>query len=326
MINNKRIFITGGAGFIGTKLCALLHQNNEIMIFDNYSRNSIQYTNLEMEKNVTVVKGDILNIEQLGIPIMKFNPQIIIHMAAIAGIDTVIKSPIHTMEVNMIGTYNLLKVLEPILDGIECFLDFSTSEVFGSFAYKSKEKDTTNLAPVGEARWTYQVSKIAAEHLVHSYYKEKGLPIVSIRPFNIYGPGQVGEGAVHNFIVKALKGETIQIHGEGDQIRAWCYIDDFIDGIMLCLTKSEAIGHSFNIGNSRSTVTINMLAEMVVLLSGSTSEIKHIPKTYADVELRIPNISKAREILGYGPKVDLREGLMNTIKWYRGVGEDKIHD
>lgn len=97
----------------------------------------------------------------------------------------------------------------------------------------------------------YSVSKLAAEHLSHSYYKEYGMPVVTVRPFNIYGPGQVGEGAIHQFIVGAIADEQMQIHGDGDQIRSWCYVEDFIKGIMLCLEKEEAIGQSFNIGNPR---------------------------------------------------------------------------
>lgn len=317
MIKNKRIFLTGGAGFIGTKLCGLLGVDNEILIYDSLARNSIKETNLLKKDNINLVKGDILDYKQLAKTVNDFKPQIVVHMAAIAGIDTVIKSPIKTMEVNMIGTYNLLKALEKNMDIIERFLDFSTSEVFGSYAYKVNEQSTTNLAPVGEARWTYQVSKIAGEHLAHSYYKEHGLPVVSIRPFNVYGPGQVGEGAIHIFVKKAIKGETISIHGDGDQIRSWCYIDDFVDGIMLTLEKKEAIGHSFNIGNPRGTITINHLAEMIVMLAKSKSKIEHVPKNYVDVELRIPSIDKARELLNYEPKVDLSEGLLKTLDWYR---------
>lgn len=319
MITNKRILLTGGAGFIGTKLCMLLSDENEILIYDNLTRNSIKDTNLLKDKKVQLVCGDVLDYENLKRVVDDFNPQIVVHMAAIAGIDTVIKSPINTMNVNLIGTFNILKSLKNRIDNIERFLDFSTSEVFGTYAYKVNEMSTTNLGPVGEARWTYQVSKIASEHLAHSFFKEYNLPVVSVRPFNVYGPGQVGEGAIHVFVKKAINNEQIQIHGEGDQIRSWCYIDDFIDGILLCLQKEEAIGHSLNIGNPRGTITINHLAELIVLLSKSKSEIIHIPKNYVDVDIRIPSIDKARELLKYEPKVDLKEGILKTVDWYKSV-------
>ncbi|WP_238858850.1 MULTISPECIES: NAD-dependent epimerase/dehydratase family protein [unclassified Clostridium] len=320
MIQDKRILLTGGAGFIGTKLCSLLSYNNEILIYDSLNRNSIKNTDLLDKSNVKLVQGDILDFNHVKSVVDEFKPNIVIHLAAVAGIDTVIKSPVNTMKVNMIGTYNILEAVKE--NNIERFIDFSTSEVFGSYAYKVDEQHTTNLAPVGEARWTYSVSKLAGEHLAHSYYNEYKIPIVTVRPFNVYGPGQVGEGAIHQFVVRAIRDEEMQIHGDGDQIRSWCYIDDFVDGIMLCIEKKEAIGQSFNIGNPRGTVTISMLAQLIKRIANSKSKIVYVPKNYVDVELRIPNIDKAKEILNYEPKYDLAEGLEKTIEWYRGVTND----
>ncbi len=314
-IQEKCIFITGGAGFIGTAVCRRLVNNNEIILYDNLWRNSIKDTNLLSHPNVHLIVGDVLDREKLAQSVK--DVQIVLHMAAIAGIDTVVRNPIRTMKVNILGTVNLLDALEPQMDHIERFIFFSTSEVFGSYAYKPRESETTNLQPVGEARWTYSVSKLAGEHLVHSYYRACNLPTVSIRPFNVYGPGQVGEGAVHVFITRALRGLPLQIHGDGDQIRSWCYIDDMVLGILLCMEKEEAIGNVFNIGNPRGTITIRSLAEKIVALTGSASPIVHVPKRYVDVELRIPSIERAKELLGYQPRVDLTEGLKRTIEWYR---------
>lgn len=318
-MKNRKIFVTGGAGFIGTKLCEKLSDDNEILIYDNLKRNSIKNTELLNRKNIKLVQGDILDYLLLKKVVDDFKPNIVIHLAAVAGIDTVIKSPVNTMKVNMIGTYNVLEAIKDNICNIERFIEFSTSEVFGCCAYKVDENSTTNLAPVGEARWTYSVSKLAGEHLSHSYYKEFGLPAVSIRPFNIYGPGQVGEGAVHQFVVRAIKNETLQIHGNGDQIRSWCYIEDFVDGIMLCLENEKAIGNTFNIGNPRGTVTIAMLAQLIRQISKSDSEIIYVPKNYVDVELRIPSIEKAENLLGFIPKYNLVEGLEKTIEWYRSI-------
>ncbi|MDU1068724.1 MULTISPECIES: NAD-dependent epimerase/dehydratase family protein [Clostridium] len=320
MIKNKRILLTGGAGFIGTKLCEVLSEKNKILIYDNLNRNSIKNTKLLDRDNIRLIEGDILDFQHIKEVVNEFKPQIIIHLAAVAGIDTVIRNPVNTMQVNMIGTYNILESIKNL--NIERFIDFSTSEVFGSYAYKVDEKHTTNLAPVGEARWTYSVSKLAGEHLAHSYYKQYGLPIVTVRPFNIYGPGQVGEGAVHHFVKRAIVNEEIQIHGDGDQIRSWCYIDDFVQGILLCIEKDEAVGNSFNIGNPKGTITISMLAKLVKDIAKSKSEIVYILKTYVDVELRIPSIDKAKEILGYIPKYDLEVGIERTINWYRGELND----
>lgn len=321
-MKNKRILLTGGAGFIGTKICSILCEENEILLYDNLNRNSIKNTELLKRENVTLIQGDILDAKKLSETVKDFKPNIVVHLAAVAGIDTVIKNPVKTMQVNMIGTYNLLEALKENMEGIERVIDFSTSEVFGSYAYKVEESSNTNLAPVGEARWTYSVSKLAGEHLAHSYYKEYGMPVVTVRPFNIYGPGQVGEGAIHQFVIRAIKNEEIQIHGDGDQIRSWCYIEDFVQGIMLCLEKKEAIGQAFNIGNPRATITIGMLAELIKTVAKSNSNIIRVPKNYVDVELRIPSIDKAKELLGYSPEYDLSKGLEETIKWYRS----KIND
>lgn len=318
-MEGKRILLTGGAGFIGSKLCESLAENNEILIYDNLERNSIKNTSLLNKKNIGLIKGDILDYVYLKKAVDEFKPNIVIHLAAIAGIETVIKNPVTTMKVNMIGTYNILEAVRDYSNDIERFIDFSTSEVFGTYAYKVDEKSTTNLAPVGEARWTYSVSKLAGEHLAHSYYKQYGLKAVTIRPFNVYGPGQVGEGAVHQFILKAIRNETMEIHGNGDQIRSWCYIDDFVDGINLCLENETAVGNSFNIGNPKGTITIGMLADLIKKISDSKSEIKYVPKNYVDVELRVPSIKKAVQLLGFKPKYDLYDGLKKTIEWYRSI-------
>lgn len=318
MIEGKKLFITGGAGFIGASLIKKLIANNEVIVYDNLSRNALRDSNLWGHNNLSVIQGDILDYTLLKASIPQ-GVDLVLHMAAIAGIDTVIKNPVKTMEVNMIGIYHVLKALRELglIERIERFINFSTSEVFGINAFRVDEKTSTNLQPVGEARWTYCVSKLAGEHLVYSYYKQFGLRAVIVRPFNIYGPGQVGEGAIHHFVIRAIKNEPLIIHGEGDQIRSWCYIDDMVDGILLCLEKEEAVGEVFNIGNPKGTITILGLVEKVIQLANSSSRIIHVPKSYADVELRIPSIEKAKNLLGFEPKVDLNEGIKRTIEWYR---------
>jgi nucleoside-diphosphate-sugar epimerase len=166
-------------------------------------------------------------------------------------------------------------------------------------------------------RWTYAVSKLAGEHMAHAYREEHGVPVVTVRPFNVFGPGQIGGGAIRAFIEAALAGRDLTIHGDGSQIRAWCYVDDMVDALLLCLEKDEAVGQTFNVGNARSAVTIFDLAQRVKRLTGAPGEIVFRPLHYADVELRIPNVEKAREVLGFEAKVDLDEGLARTIAWYR---------
>nr|VFK28337.1 MAG: UDP-glucose 4-epimerase [Candidatus Kentron sp. MB]VFK29478.1 MAG: UDP-glucose 4-epimerase [Candidatus Kentron sp. MB]VFK74795.1 MAG: UDP-glucose 4-epimerase [Candidatus Kentron sp. MB] len=313
-IQGKKIFITGGAGFIGSTLASELRADNQLVLFDNLERNTIRHTNLLEEGSISLVPGDILDYDAVRRAME--GADIVVHAAAIAGIDTVIKSPVNTMEVNMIGASNVLKAARDagVRDRV---LEFSTSEVFGSHAFRSREDDNTVAGSAGEARWTYAVSKLAGEHLSHAYFKEFGLPTVSVRPFNVYGPGQTGEGAIQIFIRKALKNEPINIFGDGAQIRAWCFIDDMIEGLLRALENPVAIGESFNIGNSRAVTTIYGLAQTVCRVLGSESRIEFLPPLSADIELRIPETTKAEELLGFKAKVDLEDGIRHTAEWYR---------
>ena len=177
---------------------------------------------------------------------------------------------------------------------MERFVDFSTSEVFGSYAYKVSEGDVTTLGAVGEARWTYAVSKLATEHLAHNYRGNTACPPLSVRPFNIYGPGQVGEGAIHRFIVRRCAARTSRSTTTAARSAPGATWTTSWTAVMLCLEKPEAVGQAFNIGNPRSVVTIYDLARMIIRLSGSASRLAFVDWPLTDVELRIPNIDKAR--------------------------------
>jgi UDP-glucose 4-epimerase len=315
-IEDKTIFITGGAGFIGATLAERLVERNRVIIFDNFSRNSLKDKNFQEHPNLTTIAGDVLDFEQVCQAMQGSN--IVVHCAAIAGVDTVIKSPVTTMRVNMIGSANVLEAATrlPHCDRVVCF---STSEVFGQQTFRSSETDKTVIGGVGEARWTYAVSKLAEEHLAIAYCHEKGLPTTVVRPFNVYGPGQVGEGALRIFVERAIKGQTIEIHGDGTQIRAWCYVDDMVDGVLLTMRHYKAIGETFNIGNQAAVTTIYGLANTIVRVLNSRSNITFIWKDYTDVELRVPSVRKARELLGFEAEVDLDEGIRRTAEFYRKV-------
>ena len=313
-LSGKRILMTGGAGFIGTSLARRLVEENEIVILDNLHRDSLTGTDLAHHANLRFVQGDVLDLSLLRE--LAARSTHVVHMAAIAGVDKVLESRVRTMRVNLIGTYNVLEAAHEA-GTVERLIDFSTSEVFGTHAYKVEETHVTTQGSVGEARWTYAVSKLAGEYLAHSYFDEFGLPAVSVRPFNVYGPGQTGSGAIHHFTVRALAGDELVIHGDGSQIRAWCYVDDIVEALLAILERDEAVGEVFNIGNPRSVVTVFDLAARIVRLAGSDSEIVFKPLHYTDVEMRIPNVDKARKLLGWEPRVDLDEGLARTIGWYR---------
>jgi len=314
MIKGKTIFITGGVGFIGSTIAGRLLEQNRIVAYDNLSRNSMQHKTFKDHPNLTLIPGDILDYQHLRQAMG--SADIVVHCAAIAGIDTVVKSPVNTMRVNMMGSANVLEAAAqlPACERVVCF---STSEVFGQQAFRSSETDNAVMGVVGEARWTYAVSKLAGEHLAIAYHHERGLPTTVLRPFNVYGPGQVGEGALRTFIMRALKDEPIEIHGDGTQIRAWCYVDDMVDGVLLAMQHPKAVGESFNIGNQRAVVTIYGLANAVVRVLNSKSKISFARKDYVDVELRVPAVIKARELLDFEAKVDLDEGIVRTAEYYR---------
>jgi UDP-glucose 4-epimerase len=315
MLQDKTIFMTGGAGFIGSTLIGRLIERNQIVVFDNLSRNALAGLSYASHPNLSIVVGDVTDAAALRAAMIEADPHIVVHMAAIAGIDTVIKSPTTTMRVNLMGTLNALESARQ-MKRLERFIDFSTSEVFGSNAFRAEESGLASIGAVGEARWIYAVSKLTGEHMAHAYHREFGLPTVTLRPFNVYGPGQVGEGALHRFVTQALQNKDIEIHGDGTQIRAWCYVDDMVDGVLLVMEHPKAIGESFNIGNARAVVTIFGLANTVVRVLSSKSRIRFIRKDYADIELRVPNVDKARDLIGFEAKVDLEEGIKRAGQFY----------
>jgi UDP-glucose 4-epimerase len=315
-IKDATLLITGGAGFIGTALTRRLIGTNRVRVLDNLRRDALGASGLSEHPNLELVRGDVRDRAVVDRAVEGVD--YVVHMASLAGVDTVLENPVETMEVAIEGTMNVLRACTG-RTGVRRVIDFSTSEVFGSYAFRVQEADVTSLGAVGEARWTYAVSKLATEHLAHNYWKQHGLPTCSIRPFNIYGPGQVGEGAIHAFVVRALAGEPLRIHNEGDQIRAWCYIDDIVEAIVMALASDAAVGEAFNVGNARSAITIYQLARLVVRLAESSSPIEFVEWSFPDVELRIPDVRKAERLLGFRAEVDLEDGLLRTIDWYRRV-------
>lgn len=313
-MENQHIFITGGAGFISNALITNLIDKNKITVYDNFTRDTLSNSAISSHPNLTIIKGDVLDYPHLEKSMA--GADIVVHAAAILGIDNVVRQPVLTMRVNMIGAANALEAAR--VNGVKGrFIDFSTSEVFGPMAFKVSEEMQTVAGSAGEGRWTYAASKVAGEHLAKAYYSQYGLPIVTVRPFNVYGPGQTMEGAMHMFIKMALQNQDITIHGDGAQIRAWCYIDDFVDCLFRCISDPRAVGQSFNIGNARAVITILGLAQTVCRVLGSKSKISFAPAHSADIAIRIPSVDKAEEVLGFKAKVDLEEGILTTAEWMK---------
>ena len=311
-VKNKRICITGGAGFIGSHLVSLLVDDNEIVVYDNLHRNALQFAHLSEHKHLHFIKGDVLDYEATSKAID--GCQIVIHCAAIAGVYTVDRSAVRTMEVNLLGTHQVVKAA--LATGVERFVEFSTSEVYGAFIHKGKEDDFTPIGPIGESRWVYAASKLASEHLSYAHYREDGLPLSIVRPFNVYGPRQVGDGAIRGITLQALKNLPITLYNDGTQIRSWCFVSDFVDGVLRCAENPAAIGQAFNIGNPQGTATNFELANLIIRLTNSKSEIIFKPHPGPEVDLRVPSIEKAMSLLGYKPTVSLEAGVAQAIAWY----------
>ena len=312
-ITNKRICITGGAGFIGSHLVSRLVEHNDVVVFDNLHRNALQFAHLEDHPRLTFLKGDVRDYDAVRAAVD--GCQIVIHCAAIAGVYTVDRSAVRTMDVNLLGTHQAVKAALDV--GVERFIEFSTSEVYGPFIHKGKEDEPTTIGPIGEGRWVYAASKLASEHLSYAHYREDNLPLVIIRPFNVYGPRQVGDGAIRGIVVQALQDLPITLYNDGTQIRSWCFVDDFVGGVLQCTENPAAIGNAFNIGNPQGTATNFELANMIIRLTGSRSQIVFKPHPGPEVDLRVPSIDKAASLVGFKPTVSLEAGISQTIPFYK---------
>lgn len=316
MIKGKKILITGGAGFIGVSLAEKLIEGNEVIIADiNLTNNVIQYSSILKNENLKMLDLNVLDNENCK-NVITGDIHIVIHLAAKLGVQHVLKNSSQTLNVNYVGTLNVLNASRN-LPNLERFVFFSTSEVFGSNAYQIIENGNSVLETIENKRWCYSLSKLAAEHLAFSYYREKVMPVVVIRPFNVFGPKRVGDNVTRRFILNALTNKDLTVYGDGAQIRSWCYIDDFTTGVVSTLDEEKAIGEAFNIGNAFNVITAYNLAKSVIKICNSKSKIVFKEIDFRDIDIRVPDIKKASRILGYNPKIDLETGLKRTIEWFK---------
>lgn len=315
MIEGKRILITGGAGFIGTTLAERLVERNTVVLYDcQLEGMPLTYSPIVGHPNLLTIRGDVRDYEALSREVEKAH--IVVHLAAIVGVSDVLRRGRETIEVIVLGTSNVMRAAERN-QALERMVYLSTSEVFGPSSFRAHENSHPTVGPVTEARWTYSIAKLAGEHLVHSYKMEAGLPTVIIRPFNVFGPKRLGDHVIVRFIINALLNTDLEVHGDGSQIRSWCYIEDFLDGMLAALTRKEAIGEDFNLGCAENTLTIYDLARRVIRLCKSSSQIRFAEVSFTDIDVRVPRLDKARRLLGYQPRYDLEEALAHTIHWYQ---------
>ncbi len=313
-LQGRKVVITGGAGFIGAALAQKLVGDNQVVLFDRgFEDCSASLSSAWGHPNLSTVEGDIL--DPASIEVAVDGADVVVHLAAIVGVKNVLSRGRETIEVNFTGTSNLLKALEG--RALERVVYFSTSEVFGMNSFRAGEETPASVGPVSEARWTYSIAKLAGEHLVTCYHRELGMPTVIVRPFNVFGPLRLGDHAMMRFILAALKGEDLEVHGDGTQIRSWCHIDDFVDALLRSISMPSAVGETFNIGNSRNTVTIYDLARRVIDLLDSPSKVRFEAIDFSDIDVRVPRLRKAEELLGYRPRIELDDAILNTAAWYK---------
>ena len=313
----ERILITGGAGFLGSALAGRLCERCAVVVLDVLKRNALQHTGLVERGCVTLIRGDVLDAKSVAAALR--GCQRVVHMASVAGVSAVEADPVGTVKTAVLGTANLLQACRE-LPGLKRVVILSSSEVYGPRARDVGEDDAALPAGATQARWSYAKGKLAAERLALACHRRYDLPVTVVRPFNVYGPAQVGEGAVHTFVTRALSGLPLQVYNGGRQVRAWCYVDDLVDGLSRVLHDDQAVGRVFNLGNPDQALTVQALAEQVVRLSGRGSKILPVVRPGPDVQVRTPDISRARELLNFAPCVGLEEGLRRTLDWYRRSG------
>jgi len=290
----------------------------EVVAVDNHTRDCFGALGAAVPSALRFVTGDVREPEawlgEVG------SPSVVVHCAALAGVSTYYRDPASVLEVNGLGTARLLEALAPEPPAL--FVNLSTSEVYGRDAAGADEQGPTPVGPVSDPRWTYAASKVFAEHLLFAKVRRDGLPAVSLRPFNVYGPGQVGEGAVRIFAERALRGEPLQVTGDGSQSRAWLYVSDFVSALLAVASQPSSWGRSYNVGDPETLVSTLELARKVNSLAGSEGGIELVPHPGQDVRARWPRTELLRSATGWTPRVGLDEGLDRTIDFWRRVLAD----
>ncbi len=309
-----RVVVTGGAGFLGSHLCrALLGRGDEVLCIDNLITSTlVNIEDLVGHPRFTFYENDVSNFVWVPGDI-----DAVLHFASPASPADFERIPIQILKVGSLGTHNTLGLAKA--KRAKYFLA-STSEVYGDPQVHPQPEDYWgHVNPVGP-RGVYDEAKRFAEAMTMAYHRAHGLDVRIVRIFNTYGPFMRPDDgrAVSNFIVQAIRGEPVTIHGDGRQTRSFCYVDDEVDGF-LALLDSDITG-PVNIGNPVE-FTVDELAQMVIEVTGSSSEIRHLPLPADDPGQRRPDITLARKELDWEPRIPLREGLERTAAWFRTVLE-----
>ena len=302
-----KIIITGGSGFIGSHIATQLKKEHNVTIFD-------------MKKNIAdidFIKGDVTNLESVKSSIS--NCDLVVHLAASLGVVNVERHPVQTLDVNLGGTKNVLEACRA--NNIKKIIFSSSSEVYGE-PIKVPIKETDKAIPIT----TYGISKFTAEEYIKSYSKNYGIEYTIFRLFNVYGSTQDTRWVLPEFVDKAISNKQISVHSDGSQVRAFCYVSDIVSAFQSALETANS--EIINVGNDSYPISIKDLAEKIISLTNSQSQIKFVPfdesnRNRIEIIKRIPDINKARKILNYSPKITLDEGIEKVAKHRQKINSDK---
>jgi UDP-glucose 4-epimerase len=314
--------ITGGAGFIGSHLCAhLLACGNQVIAVDNLSTGLYRnIAHLKDQPNFSIFITDVRNHQVLDHLVQQ--SEVVFHLAAAVGVRLIIDRPVETLETNILGTHEVLSLAARYNRKT---IITSTSEVYGKSASDCfSEDDDSVLGPSTRKRWSYACSKLSDEFLALALHEEKGLPVIIARLFNTVGARQAGRYGmvVPTFVRQALQGEPITVFGTGSQSRCFIHVSEVVDALIKLAQAESALGQVVNLGSNQS-ITIAELAQKVKEITGSNSEIVTVPydaayqKGFEDMERRVPDIRKAYRLIGFNPQktiVDIIRDVAEEMK------------
>ncbi len=314
----ENILITGGAGFIGSHLSeTLLKQGHFIVCLDNFNdyydpkikRRNIQ--EILSKKNYKLIEGDILDLSLLREIFRKYNIDVIIHLAARAGVRPSIKEPLLYQKVNVEGTTNLLEMAKDFK--IKKFIFGSSSSVYG----KNKKIPFSEDDPVDHPISPYAATKKAGELICYTYHHLYNLPVSCLRFFTVYGPRQRPDMAIHKFTRLIFYGENVPMFGQGDTRRDYTYITDIIDGICKAMEHCHSY-HIYNLGESK-TIELRQLINLIAETLGKKPKIQVLPMQPGDVPITYADISRAKQEIGYNPQVNIEAGIQKFVEWFKEI-------
>ena len=303
-----KYLITGGAGFIGSHLAEkLIVRGDQVVIFDNLSTGSANNL-FSIKEKIKFEEGNIL--EKAVIDKLVADSDYVVHLAAALGVFNIVNKPLESLKTNLQGSEIVLEACDKYRKPV---LVASTSEIYGkNDKVPLNEKDDRIIGHPLKSRWSYSEAKAVDESLAYFYYLENKLPIRIVRFFNTVGPRQVGHYGmvVPRFVSAALKNEPLSVYGSGDQIRCFCHVTDAVRGLLSVMDSDKAVGEVFNVGNNQQ-ILIMELAKKVIEITGSKSTIEKIayekayPEGFEDMQRRVPDISKIKQVLGWTPEINL---------------------